>query len=1058
MKESERQPEQNTIRSGKKRKKHLYTIYEEANKDRIAGEKPWTGTIHFDLDSTYSITGKTTGSILPDLQRITNRLSRTLNENTMAFSNPDNRRNSNEPEVGKGYFLYGIQGRVVVKVKKGDMLTISYPNQLNPNAEPTVEKMSVKDFKEKHAANNKKTEKKEGREKQYRVNYLNERWVISNKQDKPSKGVNLIQFSNDGSGHTFGFATFKELEKENVSLTDTLGKPLQDIVNEIALRGPQKKANATNVVPAGLKTKVEPTQIDTALSTQKKHLEPLSFQVDEIIEIFGDRYVVKEIASDNSRYLLVDQATRKEGWVERSSIDGLWSIAKENPIDIESILNDQAKAAVFQERGDNAFERGDIDGIIAVQTDIANKILELEKAGTEEYFINELYEVRGDLELKKNALIDRDISEEKEKRGDIGGIETDFSIGDRFENDGKIFVLKEIENYDDKDAILFVFNEEGTKNVWKLKLSQLEQFQSTMKRIEPEDPNKELQEEYTKLQTTLEQLKKGMEALEQSIAHDDKELKDVRAKIKEAKEKESGDKIILEKVVAYQQHMRDINPDSKHFAPEIEGENYIFKDERRDGSVAVHAVNKNTGEELGLLRIEYPIEKEKESGDYANIIRIVKFYLQHPNEEIDPQTKEALNVYPSFTEKVRQIEIKRREELANIKSNSTVTGLIKGELATVRLGDLIDSGEYAGNVNASITTKNGGLGGNKKVSDIIYWVNDKYDAMLSELQKDKVILEKEPAALEETKSLQEQREEELKRMSFDQLMEEFARNNHRLIPLRNELENSTFRVIGTDEDEKSVIIDYIKPDGTHGNFGIPIFGEGVFEKYQQKYKDVEWSDADINAKYDAELTQPENKVDDKKALDAKHTLYHREDFPEFQANTRTPETKKLLDYLAQVLEVPPYNGDIDSGTYVSWLNEHATAGTNDTPARQGLTNIKLSLNAPREVFDLIANYEAELAALEENKKTETIQPNTHEILNTGDTFEKGTTQAQLEEKEKVINLLRGINIKDEKKLRNILTTQIPNVYESTDVDTSRKLALALQQLANEYNFDIKDLT
>ena len=228
---------------------------------------------------------------------------------------------------------------------------------------------------------------------------------------------------------------------------------------------------------------------------------------------------------------------------------------------------------------------------------------------------------------------------------------------------------------------------------------------------------------------------------------------------------------------------------------------------------------------------------------------------------------------------------------------------------------------------------------------------------------------------------------------------------------------------------------------------------------QQNYSDIV-SNAILmgNAKYDAELTQPENKVDDKKALDAKHTLYHREDFPEFQANTRTPETKKLLDYLAQVLEVPPYNGDIDSGTYVSWLNEHATAGTNDTPARQGLTNIKLSLNAPREVFDLIANYEAELAALEENKKTETIQPNTHEILNTGDTFEKGTTQAQLEEKEKVINLLRGINIKDEKKLRNILTTQIPNVYESTDVDTSRKLALALQQLANEYNFDIKDLT
>jgi|GEM_PF-6604234 hypothetical protein len=612
MKESERQPEQNTIRSGKKRKKHLYTIYEEANKDRIAGEKPWTGTIHFDLDSTYSITGKTTGSILPDLQRITNRLSRTLNENTMAFSNPDNRRNSNEPEVGKGYFLYGIQGRVVVKVKKGDMLTISYPNQLNPNAEPTVEKMSVKDFKEKHAANNKKTEKKEGREKQYRVNYLNERWVISNKQDKPSKGVNLIQFSNDGSGHTFGFATFKELEKENVSLTDTLGKPLQDIVNEIALRGPQKKANATNVVPAGLKTKVEPTQIDTALSTQKKHLEPLSFQVDEIIEIFGDRYVVKEIASDNSRYLLVDQATRKEGWVERSSIDGLWSIAKENPIDIESILNDQAKAAVFQERGDNAFERGDIDGIIAVQTDIANKILELEKAGTEEYFINELYEVRGDLELKKNALIDRDISEEKEKRGDIGGIETDFSIGDRFENDGKIFVLKEIENYDDKDAILFVFNEEVGKGVWKLNLSQLEKFKGTMRKIEKVDPDTELQKEYIELEKTLNQLKKGIDMLEQSINNDAEELREVQQQI--------FDKL--------------------------------------------EAINNSEGD----------IETEKNKGEYKQLVAIIRFQLENPREVSTTNTEDFLKRYPNLVKKVTGLETERLTTLDEVVREKGIFG------------------------------------------------------------------------------------------------------------------------------------------------------------------------------------------------------------------------------------------------------------------------------------------------------------------------------------------------------------------------------------------------
>lgn len=159
--------------------------------------------------------------------------------------------------------------------------------------------------------------------------------------------------------------------------------------------------------------------------------------------------------------------------------------------------------------------------------------------------------------------------------------------------------------------------------------------------------------------------------------------------------------------------------------------------------------------------------------------------------------------------------------------------------------------------------------------------------------------------------------------------------------------------------------------------------------------------------------------------------YKREDFPEFQSNTRTPETKKLLDYLARVLDVPPYDGDISSGTYISWLNEHATASTNDTSARQGLTTIKLSLNAPRQVFDLIARYEAELNASE------------HQDTST------------LSERKTILNSLRGALTMKDKKLREALLLAMH--WGAEDIDALGGPKKALEKVMRDLRITKEEL-
>jgi hypothetical protein len=73
--------------------------------------------------------------------------------------------------------------------------------------------------------------------------------------------------------------------------------------------------------------------------------------------------------------------------------------------------------------------------------------------------------------------------------------------------------------------------------------------------------------------------------------------------------------------------------------------------------------------------------------------------------------------------------------------------------------------------------------------------------------------------------------------------------------------------------------------------------------------------------------------------------YKREDFPESQSNTRTIITQKLLDYYADVLNIPKFTEDLNKGTYITWLQ--------DTDLGY---NVSFLLNSPRKAFDLISKY------------------------------------------------------------------------------------------------------
>jgi len=123
-----------------------------------------------------------------------------------------------------------------------------------------------------------------------------------------------------------------------------------------------------------------------------------------------------------------------------------------------------------------------------------------------------------------------------------------------------------------------------------------------------------------------------------------------------------------------------------------------------------------------------------------------------------------------------------------------------------------------------------------------------------------------------------------------------------------------------------------------------------------KYANVDWVEQSIPTQevkaveslLSKELTPVS--TDNKAEIEKK---YKREDFPNTQSNTRTPITQKLLDYFAEVLGIPKFTEDLSKGTYINWLQ-------NANPIGYGVAN---TLNAPKQAFDIIFKYDAELEAL-----------------------------------------------------------------------------------------------
>jgi len=134
--------------------------------------------------------------------------------------------------------------------------------------------------------------------------------------------------------------------------------------------------------------------------------------------------------------------------------------------------------------------------------------------------------------------------------------------------------------------------------------------------------------------------------------------------------------------------------------------------------------------------------------------------------------------------------------------------------------------------------------------------------------------------------------------------------------------------------------------------------QAVSDKYPDLDIQVMQEPHRIVAKASSENSGQSSQEGQDSATDAKadtEAKYKREDFPDTQSNTRTPVTQMLLDYYAEVLGIPKFTEDLSKGTYISWLQKANPIGY----------AVADKLNAPKQAFDIIAEYNAELAALEQ---------------------------------------------------------------------------------------------
>lgn len=104
--------------------------------------------------------------------------------------------------------------------------------------------------------------------------------------------------------------------------------------------------------------------------------------------------------------------------------------------------------------------------------------------------------------------------------------------------------------------------------------------------------------------------------------------------------------------------------------------------------------------------------------------------------------------------------------------------------------------------------------------------------------------------------------------------------------------------------------------------------EANFDKNQineliSKLQDIKLEDQSAETK-SVESVKNESKADAEKLQSKGEVLLGN--FPEYQPNTRTEITQQILDYAAEIYNVSPYEQGIESGKYISWLQELGNEG------------------------------------------------------------------------------------------------------------------------------------
>jgi len=173
---------------------------------------------------------------------------------------------------------------------------------------------------------------------------------------------------------------------------------------------------------------------------------------------------------------------------------------------------------------------------------------------------------------------------------------------------------------------------------------------------------------------------------------------------------------------------------------------------------------------------------------------------------------------------------------------------------------------------------------------------------------------------EKVKDIEKRRQEELKKISFKEFENEFNGKTFvgHLIQIESKFKDNSFRVIGIDQEDKGIDIGVWNKDKNITNFTLPIRDKDLLSVFS-KYQNVEWSDEDINTKYDKELTELKkslnitstelenkeeiNSVENSSPVTEEHIEEENNEInTEVENEEWTEEDEKLLEEVAKTIE------------------------------------------------------------------------------------------------------------------------------------------------------------